>query len=136
MNKTYRKISRIQSSTTVELHGTDHGATGRTDRTGARHHRVRRLHGCRACAGFVVGLDAKEATTASLIIVGIVALGGMVARFHSWKLSRKRPTRCQCPPNINIGFEDTPNVHNQGKGVCWNSPSLVTWKQFRSSNLY
>ena len=32
---------------------------------------------------FVVGLDAKEATTASLIIVGTIALGGMVAHLRA-----------------------------------------------------
>tara|TARA_B100000809_G_scaffold179824_1_gene177417 strand:- start:49 stop:261 length:213 start_codon:yes stop_codon:yes gene_type:complete len=36
---------------------------------------------------FVVGLGAKELTTASLIIVGIVALGKMIAHLHPWKLS-------------------------------------------------
>jgi len=35
---------------------------------------------------FVVGLYAKEATTASLIIVGIIALGGMVAHLRAGRV--------------------------------------------------
>lgn len=35
---------------------------------------------------FVVGLDAREATTASLIIVGIIALGGMVAHLRAGRV--------------------------------------------------
>ena len=39
---------------------------------------------------FVLGLEAKEATTASLVIVGSVSLGGMLAH---WKAGRVRWTR-------------------------------------------